>query len=182
MLSGAALDTALAQLAALSRPLHTTYQRAMPHRYARDPLGRKRPIMPGRFNLAGGARILYLGDDAITCLYEAQLLGLPPQAVTIVPVQLRLAAVVDLRLPKVLRVLRTTAAEIDANFRTVLYGPAPSQSLGEACAATGRIDGLLYGSAARPGHHNLAVLEAALSALGSRLRVSDPSGLRDSLP
>jgi RES domain-containing protein len=175
-------EQALVQLAASSRPLHTMYQRAMPNKHASDPLGRKRPIRPGRFNVAKGARVLYLGDDAVTCLHEAQLLGLPPQAVIVVPVQCQLAAVVDLRLPKVQKLLQTTAAEINANFRTFLRQPAPSQALGEACATIRRIDGLLYASSARPGHHNLAVLEHALTPLRSRLIVSDPSGLSDTLP
>ncbi len=182
MLSGAALNAILGQLAAGSRPLHTLYPRAMPNTLVSDPLGRKRPIRPGRFNNAPGARMLYLGDDAVTCLHEAQLLGLPPQAVVVVPVECRLAAVIDLRLSKVQKLLKTTAAEINANFRTFLSSPAPSQVFGEACAATQRIDGLLYESSARPGHHNLAVIERALRPLRSRLIVSDPNGLSDTLP
>ncbi|MEW6364163.1 MAG: RES family NAD+ phosphorylase [Acidobacteriota bacterium] len=192
MLSGSALNAAVTQLVAISRPLHTVYQRAMPHKYASDPLGKMRHIRPARFNLGDrishgklvpGARVLYLGDDAVTCLYEAQLVGLPARAVTVVPVECRLAAVVDLRLSRVQKLLRTTGAEVNANFRTFSPAHAPSQMLGETCSAIGRIDGLLYASSARPGHHNLAVFERALSLLHSMLIVSDPaSGLSDRLP
>jgi hypothetical protein len=148
-------------------------------------LGKLRPISRQRFNVAGGARVLYLGDDPITCLYEAQALGFPAGSTTIVPVQYALNAVVDLTDPAVVRALRTTRSVLQFNFRSLplLSPPTDSQILGDAFAASGRIDGLLYESPARPGALDLAVIEAALVGLGSSLVVNDPANaLRDSLP
>lgn len=181
MLSGRALDAAIARIAGRSRPLRHTYYRAMALAHARDPLGKTRPIAAQRFNRRDGSRVLYLGDDPTTCLQEAVAAGFLAAAIAIIPVRCRLQAVVDLRLPHVQRRLGPSSAGLMANFRA-LRPPAPTQALGEACAAHGRIDGLIYESPARPGHHDLAVFESALAALGSRLIVEDPSGLADSLP
>lgn len=179
MLTGALLDNALQQL--ISRPFRHTFFRAMPLRYARDPLGKRRPIVAQRFNLAGGARVLYLAEDQVTCLHEIQAFGWPPSATVIVPVQFDLKAVVDLRDPKVQAVLHTNSAELALNFRS--SAPAATQVLGERCAASGRIDGLLFDSPAMPGKANLAVFEASLTKLGSFLAVNDPNNnLVDSLP
>ena len=55
--------------------------------------------------------------------------------------------------------------------------------LGERCAASGWIDGLVFDSPAMPGKANLAVFEASLTKLGSFLAVNDPTNnLVDSLP
>lgn len=181
MLSGASLDRAIQQLN--SRPFRHTYFRAMPLRYARDPLGKRRPIVAQRFNLAGGARVLYLADDQATCLHEIQAFGWPPSATVIVPVQFDLRAVVDLRDRTVQAALNTDSRELAANFRSSTSSPAQTQLLGERCAASGRIDGLLFVSPAMPGKTNLAVFEAALAALGSSLAVNDPNNnLVDALP
>jgi hypothetical protein len=181
VLSEAQLDQAIQQLN--SRPFRHTFFRAMPLRYAQDPLGKRRPIVAQRFNLRDGARVLYLGEDQIACLHEIQAFGWPPSATAMVPVQFDLKAVVDLRDPKVQMVLQTNSTEIMMNFRSITSGPAPTQLLGERCVASGRIDGLLFDSPAMPGKANLAVLEAALAVLGSSLAVNDPSNnLLDSLP
>jgi RES domain-containing protein len=181
VLSGASLDKAIQQL--ISRPFRHTYFRAMPLRYARDPLGKRRPIVAQRFNLTGGARVLYLAEDHVTCLHEIQAFGWPPSATAIVPVQFDLKAIVDLRDPSVQTILQTNSSEIAMNFRSITAGPAPTQILGECCGASGRIDGLLFDSPAMPGKANLAVLEAALTVLGSSLVVNDPTNnLFDSLP
>ncbi len=181
MLTGASLHGAIQQL--ISRPFRHTFFRAMPLRYARDPLGKRRPIVAQRFNVAGGARVLYLAEDQVTCLHEIQAFGWPPSATVIVPVQFDLKAVVDLRDPKVQALLRTNSGELALNFRSATSAPAPTQLLGERCAASGRIDGLLFESPAMSGKANLAVLEAALRVLGSSLAVNDPTNrLSDSLP
>ena len=155
----------------------------MPLRFARDPLGKQRPIVAQRFNLAGGARVLYLAEDQITCLHEIQAFGWPASATAIVPVQFDLKAVIDLRDLRVQKILRTNSRELAMNFRSITGQPTRSQRLGEHCAASGRIDGLLFDSPAMPGKTNLAVLEAALIALGSSLTVNDPANhMLDSLP
>jgi hypothetical protein len=183
VLTGAPLDAAILQLP--SRPKRDTYFRATLFIHGSDPLGKKRPIRAERFNTAGGARILYLGDDQITCLHETQALGFPPAVITIVPIQFDLRAVVDLRDPAVQAILQTNPNELSFNFRSLPAGasPAITQTLGERVAASGRIDGLLYESPARPGHIDLAVIEATLAPLGSSLLVNDPnSNLSDRLP
>lgn len=153
----------------------------MPLRYTRDPLGKRRPIVAQRFNLAGGARVLYLAEDQVTCLHEIQAFGWPPSATVIVPIQFDLKAVVDLRDPKMQAVLHTNSGELALNFRS--SAPAATQELGERCAASGRIDGLLFDSTAMPGKANLAVFETSLTKLGSFLAVNDPNNnLVDSLP
>jgi hypothetical protein len=73
----------------------------MPLHYAGDPLGKRRPIVAQRFNLAGGARVLYLAEDQVTSLHEIQAFGWPPTATAVVPVQFDLKAVIDLRDPNV---------------------------------------------------------------------------------
>lgn len=181
MLSGAPLDSAILRLA--SRPRRDTYFRATRLIFASDPLGKQRPILAQRFNLAGGARVLYLADDQVTALHEAQAFGFPVTSIAIIPVQFDLKAVVDLRDRNVQNSLHTDSNELGLNFRSVTSGPAPTQTLGERCAASGRIDGLLFESPAMPGKANLAVLESALAILGSTLTVSDPkNNLSDSLP
>jgi RES domain-containing protein len=152
-------------------------------RFHSDPLGKKRPINAQRFNVRGGARVLYLAEDQITCLHEAQALGWPNTSTVIVPIRLDLRAVVDLRDDRVQNLLRTDPGELAYNFRSMAPGPAPTQILGERCAAFGRIDGFLYESAALAGKVDLAVFEAALQGLGSSLTVSDPvNNLHDRLP
>jgi len=181
LLHGAALRRALGALA--SRPLRDVFHRAVPLRYARDPLGRRRPIAAQRFNAHGGARVLYLAEDHATCLHEVQAFGFPPATYAIVPVQVHLRAVLDLRDRPVRLALGLSVAEMNANFRTARAGAlAPTQVLGEACAASGLVDGLLYPSLARRGGTNLAVVEAGLRH-GGRLLVNDPeNNLRAHLP
>jgi len=182
VLTGAPLDSVILKLP--SRPRRDTYFRATRLIFASDPLGKQRPIVAQRFNVAGGARVLYLADDQVTALHEAQAFGFPASSIAIIPVQFDLRAIVDLRDPAVHKLLRTDAAELSFNFRSSPAGnPAPTQLLGERVAASFGIDGLLYESPARPGHINLAVIEAALNSLGSSLVVNDPNNkLSDSLP
>jgi RES domain-containing protein len=182
VLTGAPLDSAILKLP--SRPRRDIYFRATRLIFASDPLGKQRPIVGQRFNLAGGSRVLYLADDQVTALHEAQAFGFPASSIAIIPVQFNLRAVVDLRDTAVHKLLRTDPVELSGNFRSSPTGtPAPTQLLGERVAVTLGIDGLLYESPARPGHVNLAVIEAALNALGSSLVVNDPNNnLSDALP
>src|SRR5262249_41629445 len=143
--------------------------------YARDPLGKRRPIRAQRFNLASGARMLYLADDPSTCVEEAKVVfGYPASAMAILPVHFDLKAVVNLTLPPVQELLETNLAELTFNFRSTPERPTATQLLGEAVAAAGCLDGLFYPSPARPGHIDLVVVEKALANLGSRLTVEDP--------
>ncbi len=110
MLTGAPLDSAILKLP--SRPRRDTYFRATRLIFASDPLGKQRPIVAQRFNFAAGARVLYLADDQVTALNEAQAFGFPASSIAIIPVQFDLRAVVDLRDPAVHKLLRTDAVEL----------------------------------------------------------------------
>ena len=107
-------------------------------RYAADPFGKRRPINAQRFNVSGGARVLYLAEDHMTCFHEIQAFSWPATSTAIIPVQFDLKAVVDLCDPRVQGLLHTSAAELASNFRSVISGAAPTQVLGERCAACGR--------------------------------------------
>jgi len=129
--------------------------------------------------------VLYLAADQVTCLHKAQLFGSPLVAVALIPVQFDLRAVVDLRAPAVQKILRTNDAELSFNFRSLpaKSPPSPTQMLGERVAVSRRIDGHLYESPAHAGHTDLAIIESALSGIGSSLVVNDPGGgLSDRLP
>ena len=153
--------------------------------FAADPWGKRRPIVVGRFNVARGARVLYLADDQVTALHEAQAFGFPAKSVAIVPVECELRAVVDLRDPAAQALLQTNDLELAENCRALPPGSraSPTQLLGEKISASLAIDGLIYDSPARRGHTNLALIEAALRVLGSTAAVNDSSiKLSDSLP
>ncbi len=135
--------------------------------------------------IKGGARVLYLGEDHMTCLEEVQAFGFPSFSVAIVPVEVDLKAVVDLRDPSVLAALQLTINEVRSNFRIpgMKSQSALTQELGECAAASGCVDGFLYESLALPGRENLAVFERNLSSLGSSVAVNDPkNNLFDTLP
>ncbi len=158
MLRGNALDSAIRQVP--SRPCRDTFFRAMRANHIRDPLGKNRAINAQRFNIKGGARVLYLGEDHMTCLEEVQAFGFPSFSVAIVPVEVDLRAVVDLRDTSVLAALQLTINELRSNFRIpgMKSQPALTQELGECAAASGCVDGFLYESLALNGKKNLAAI------------------------
>lgn len=71
--------------------------------------------------------MLYLGEDQMTCLHEAQALGWPAMSTAIVPVQFDLRAIVDLRDPSVQSALHTNSGELAFNFRSLQPRSAPTQ-------------------------------------------------------
>jgi len=183
VLSGAQLDAAIRQV--VSRPKRDLFYRAMLLKHAHDPLGKQRPIRANRFNVANGARVLYLAQTIDTALQEVQAFGFPGRSIAIVPVQVDLQAVVDLRDANILGALQITAHDLSVNFRTVPpeATPALTQELGDRAAASGAVDGFIFESLARPGTINLAVFEANLTSLNSSLVVNDPANnLHDTLP
>jgi RES domain-containing protein len=184
MLTGRALLSALHDKV-ISRPYAALHLRATPLIYAGDPLGKNRgktsPLAAGRFNLAGGARVLYLGDTHQTCAAESQAVGGASFAIAIIPVHVRLQATIDLCDPATLDALELTATELALNFR-LHRGPTSTQQLGEACALSGNVDGIRYASLTPARGHCLAVLEANLRG-GASLVVNDPRNrLVDQLP
>jgi RES domain-containing protein len=167
-----------------SESLRRVFFRAVLLKFSRDPLGRKRPIVAQRFNADRGARVLYLADRHETALAEVRAFGIPLMSFAIVPVQVDLRALVDLTEARTRRVLRMGLEEIRADFRASKPGARiPTQVLGEACARSCRIDGILYPSLARPAAVNLAVIERSLRALQSTVVVDDiENRLHDRLP
>ena len=183
MFKGAQLDAAVRTL--VSRPLKNIFYRAMLLKFARDPLGKLRSIRRNRFNIDNGARVLYLAENVPTALQETQAFGFLPHAVVIVPVEVDLQAVIDLRDPAIQTALQLTAHDLAINFRAISAGGplAATQELGECAAASGCIDGFLYESLAMPGSVNLAVFEDNLVPLKSSLIVDDPTNnLHETLP
>lgn len=184
MLTGRPLRQALATVP--SRPLTAIYFRATLLVYSDDPLGKNRgktpPLSAGRFNLAGGARVLYLADTHQTCAAESQAVGGASFAIATIPVHVRLQAVLDLRDPATLAALALTHEQIAINFRLSRQA-TPTQQLGEACAKLETIDGILYPSLTPAGGLCLAVIEASLRTGSSGLTVNDPRNkLADQLP
>lgn len=173
MLSGAQLDAAIRRV--VSRPKRDIFYRAMLTKHVNDPLGEQRPISANRFNVAGGARVLYLAGQIATALHEVQAFGFPQRSVAIVPVQVDLQAVVDLCDPNTLAILQLTKNELASNFRSSGASPTPTQELGERAAASGLFDAFIFESLALPGTINLAVFEANLQALNASLSVNDPA-------
>ncbi|HZS39999.1 MAG TPA: RES family NAD+ phosphorylase [Polyangia bacterium] len=185
MLTGPPLLEALTHRVT-SRPVPAMFFRGTPLAYAADPLGRNRgrssPIAAGRFNLLGGTRVLYLGETHQTCAAESQAVGGASFAIAIIPVQVRLQAVIDLRDAETLDVLELEPRELALNFR-LSRQPTPTQLLGEACAECGAIDGIFYASLTPAGGLCLAVLESNLRAGVTSLVVSDlRTKLADQLP
>lgn len=183
MLKGALLNAAVGTL--VSRPLKNIFYRAMLLKFARDPLGKHRPIGRNRFNIDNGARVLYLAENLPTALQEIQAFGFPAHAVAIVPVEVDLQAVLDLRDPAIQTALQLTSDHLAMNFRAIPAGGplTETQELGECAAASGCVDGFLYESLAMPGSVNLAVFESNLAPLKSSLTVNDPANsLYETLP
>jgi RES domain-containing protein len=138
-----------------------------------------------RFNVMGGTRVLYLSQKATTAMIEAQAFGAPVQAVIAFPVRFSLQAVIDLTNPATCAALQITQTELARNHRTAtLISPTPTQELGEACAQSGIVDGIVFQSIADPPNLNLAVLELNLARLGGSVEV-DPfvsTGAKHRLP
>jgi RES domain-containing protein len=183
VLHGHQLTAAIRSL--VSRPLRDRFYRAMLLKYAGDPLGRQRPITANRFNIENGARVLYLAETSETTLHEVRAFGFPALSVTIVPIAVKLKAIIDLRDANTLKARQLTSRDLSVNFRAAPSDSLPTftQELGERCATIGCVDGILYESLALPGTANLAVIEAGLTHLKSSVTVNDPvNNLQDTLP
>jgi len=182
LLTGPSLHAALHTVP--TRPFRDVFFRATPLLYGTDPLGKRRPVpvSAGRFNVQGGARVLYLADSHQTCAAEVQAVGGASFALAMIPVHVKLQAVLDLRDPATVTALQLTNSDLALNFR-LRSEPVPTQELGQACASLGIIDGIAYRSLSAPGGTCLAVIESNLRVGVSGLTVSDPaSGLSDALP
>ena len=182
MLGGAALDHALVK-GVITRPSAVQYFRAIAGPWAFDPLGRGRPIADMRFNVAHGARILYVGENPVVCMQEAQASGFPATSMVCVPVEVRLDAILDLRHAATRTALDLKMTDIQLNFRGLNKAGmiADTQTLGERCAALKVIDGIYYPSVPQKGGSCIAVLESNLTSGKTHVIVKeqlDPNGDR----
>lgn len=186
MLSGSALVSALGT-AVVSRPKTGLWYRATPLAHAEDPLGRGRPIGWMRFNEENGARVLYLGETPQICMDEVDAIGYPAPFLLQFPLEIKLAAVLDLTDPKTCGALQIKSTDIRINFRPVNPGALTDmQALGEACSTSGQVDGILYASVAATGQGGncLAVIERNLRSGTSHVlvRMPQPRGLVPTRP
>jgi RES domain-containing protein len=147
--------------------------RALHPRYWEDPFGLGRDEMPaGRFNLAGGRHVLYLGDDFYTCAEEAQIFVVPATPTAFVTVDCRLPRVLDLRLAEVQHALDTCEEELRAPYEHAAE-VTPTQALGAALVDSRHFDAAFFPSARRLGHHCTAVFMDVLEPPAA-LHVGDP--------
>ena len=144
------------------------FYRAILLRYAYDVLGqRRRFVAPQRYNVT--SRCLYLSEKRSTCMKEIEAFAIPKDSFVIRSIHVELNGVLDLTSPKTLNTFDLSEQDLSFDFRAHTT-PSPTQRLGEACAASGLIDGILFESIAAPGETNLVVLESNLASLGSDLQ------------
>jgi hypothetical protein len=175
------LASRIQELSSLTTTFEGTAVRALHPRHCEDPFGLGRDRLPaGRFNVAGGPRILYLGDDFYTCAGEAEIISVPHEPIAFLAVDCRLARVVDLREAAVQRLLETNDAELAAPVAHDRGGPTPMQALGAMLVDAGQFDAIFFASARRLGHHCIGVLMDGLTP-PSELRVVDGHSGRTTL-
>ncbi|MBX3744926.1 MAG: RES family NAD+ phosphorylase [Verrucomicrobiae bacterium] len=173
---------------------HGPWSRAIGYRHLLGPppgqSGPPQPLWGGaaktagaRFTPAGGFDSIYLGHDPITAFIEVSALILLPGG----PVPVRSAPwvvisvdgilnnLLDLTDPATLTTLGTTAQEMTGTW-TPLPHP-PTQRLGQLAYDSGRIVGIKYASAKRPGGINVVVFPDRIHVVASNyLEVYDPHG------
>jgi len=173
---------------------HGPWSRAIGYRYLLGPppglTGPPQPLWGGaaslvgaRFTPQGGFDSIYLAHDPITAFIEVSALVLLPGG----PVPVRTApwvvvsvdgilnGVLDLTDSTTLTALGSTAQEMTGNWATTPH--PPTQLLGQLAYDSGRISGIQYASAKRPGGLNLVVYPDRISVTaGNYLEVYDPHG------
>ena len=173
---------------------HGPWSRAVGYRYLTGPppglSGPPQPLWGGaaklagaRFTPKGGFESLYLADDPITAFIEVSALVVLPGGPTpvrtapwvIVSVDGTLHNLLDLTDISTLAELGATEEEMTGAW-VALESP-PTQALGRAAYDSGRISGIKYKSAKRPGGINIVVFPEKLGAApGNYLEVYDPHG------
>jgi hypothetical protein len=113
---------------------------------------------------------------------EVGAFGAPAQSWLLLACEFDLHAVLDLRDPGIRAALQISATDLNQNHRSVnaLGRRTPTQELGETCAALRCIDGIVFESLADPPNPNIAIVVVPLSALGSYVKVDQPTA--DRLP
>lgn len=184
MLSGQALDTALSLLP--TSPLVGVAFRAISVQYASSALSAIGSLKRGgRYNTANEFEVLYISESQVTALQEVGsivqtsqgLISLRAQSRTILTIDYRLNAVLDLTNSLIQDALGTSFQELTGLWiPTSVQGKiSPTQQLGAAAHRLAKIDALKYPSAKDPGSYNLAVFVSKLST-SSSLEVYDSSG------
>ena len=193
MLSPLPLAAALGALKLISA--HGPWSRAVGYRYLVGPppglTGPPQPLWGGaaklvgaRFTPQGGFDSIYLAYDPVTAFIEVSALVLLPGG----PVPVRTAPwvivsvdglmnhnVLDLTDAATLAALGTTEQEVTGTW--VLAAYPPTQLLARLAYDSGRIAGIKYRSAKRPGGLNLVVFpDRILATTGNFLEVYDPHG------
>jgi RES domain-containing protein len=173
---------------------HGPWSRAIGYRYLLGPppglTGSPQPLWGGAAKLAG-ARFtpqgafdsIYLAHDPITAFIEVSALVLLPGG----PVPLRTAPwvvisvdgilnnLLDLTDAATLTALGATAQEMTGTWAATTH--PPTQLLGQLAYDSGRIAGIQYASAKRPGGLNLVVFPDRIPVTaGNFLEVYDPHG------
>ena len=173
---------------------HGPWSRAIGYRHLLGPppglTGPSQPLWGGaaklagaRFTPPGGFDSIYLAHDPITAFIEVSALVLLPGG----PVPVRTAPwvvvsvdgilnnLLDLTDAATLTALGTTAQEMTGTWAATPH--PPTQLLGRLAFDSGRIAGIKYASAKRPGGLNLVVFPDRISvSAGNVLEVYDPHG------
>ena len=158
-----------------------------------------RPLWPGasklfgqRFTPKGSFDTGYLASDAITALMEVKAVMVGPAGPlspashpwVLVSITGAVQNVLDVTDPAVQLLLGTSTSELTGAWAFSPAGLPPTQVLGEAAFACGRIHAIKYHSAKNTGFGTcLAVFPTHLNPVTETLTVVDPSGiLVDRLP
>jgi RES domain-containing protein len=165
---------------------HGTAYRLIEHRYIETALsGIGSLTAGGRYNVAGAFEALYLSEDPTTTLHEAQavvhtdgrLIGVKGPPRLLLSIELELKHVLDVTSETLHAQLRTTLPELISSWLPFVgcTPPAPTQELGSAAYATGRISALRAPSARVPGATNIIVFPDRLR-VGEFVAVFDDTG------
>lgn len=123
----------------------------------------------GRYNIAQEFEVLYLSDNQLTALLEVEalvqtaagLVGLKDQPRTLLCIEYRLNAMLDLTDPSIQSALSTNFQELTGHWISINANKqiAPTQQLGAAVHRLRNVDGLKYPSARNeiPNSYNLAI-------------------------
>jgi RES domain-containing protein len=191
MLQGARLDAAIANLKLIA--VHGPWTRVIAFRYMIRPAGVEaipQPLWSGGPAL-NGARFtpkrtfdsLYLASDPVTSLVEVESLvslsagfiAVRTQPLVLVSVDGIVSNIVDLTDGRTLDALGTNIQEVTGAWARTPH--PPTQSLGRAAYASGRIAGIKYRSAKNPSGQNFVVFPDRLPAVMTDfLEVFDPDG------
>jgi RES domain-containing protein len=167
---------------------HGTAYRFIEHRHIETALSAVGSLRRGgRYNVAGAFEALYLSDNPVTALHEIQavvhtdgrLTGVQGSPRLLLSIECKLDHVLDLAVETFYVKLGTTFQELMSPWLPFvgLTPAAPTQELGLAAYAAGRISALRAPSVRVPGATNLIIFPDRLRASES-LAVFDDTGLR----